>query len=345
MKTLASNCLFVKGYKKNLLIDLQNNNWYQVDFEKEKLFSDELKEDVAAYLSAHGILIDIPAKFLKNFPKISTHYETFQHVESVIMDFDSETRYDVIETLQKLDHLNPSFLQLRYFCDYSFDEMKKVISYLNQTTIEYVEILLPFQDKWTQHLEENNLTLKYSKFQKIVFHSVEEKHNIKELKNIFYTTEKIEDHTSCGQVGYFNFSKNSNHVLKSINFNSCLYKKIGIDTKGNIKNCPSLSQIAGTVFDSKIESHTFTTSTIKKDNIEVCKDCEFRNICTDCRAFTDSKSRPNARPSGCDYNPYIAKWSHEEGYVPLADCGIVSTENEFSINHKKILEINKCIIS
>lgn len=26
---------------------------------------------------------------------------------------------------------------------------------------------------------------------------------------------------------------------------------------------------------------------IKKDDIEVCKDCEFRYICSDCHAFTE----------------------------------------------------------
>jgi hypothetical protein len=30
---LASNYFFVKGAKKNLIIDLQNNDWYHVDFE------------------------------------------------------------------------------------------------------------------------------------------------------------------------------------------------------------------------------------------------------------------------------------------------------------------------
>ena len=80
----------------------------------------------------------------------------------------------------------------------------------------------------------------------------------------------------------------------------------------------------------------FSTDRIKKDNIEVCKDCEFRHICTDCRAFTDSNSRPNARPSKCQYNPYISKWSHEEGYKTLEECGVISNEKEFSIDHQKI---------
>jgi hypothetical protein len=37
---LASNCFFVKGARKNLIIDLQNNEWYHVNFDvtKEKGF-------------------------------------------------------------------------------------------------------------------------------------------------------------------------------------------------------------------------------------------------------------------------------------------------------------------
>ena len=41
--------------------------------------------------------------------------------------------------------------------------------------------------------------------------------------------------------------------------------------------------------------------TISKDKINVCKDCEFRYICTDCRAFVESKYD---KPLKCGYDPY-----------------------------------------
>jgi len=56
---------------------------------------------------------------------------------------------------------------------------------------------------------------------------------------------------------------------------------------------------------------------INKNEIETCKDCEFRFCCTDCRVFIDDKSNLNSRPSKCKYNPYQGLWEGEEGYISV----------------------------
>lgn len=47
---------------------------------------------------------------------------------------------------------------------------------------------------------------------------------------------------------------------------------------------------------------------ITKDRIEVCKDCEFRYICTDCRCFIIDESNIYSKPKNCKYNPYSTEW-------------------------------------
>ena len=47
---------------------------------------------------------------------------------------------------------------------------------------------------------------------------------------------------------------------------------------------------------------------ISKDQIEVCKDCEFRYVCTDCRAYIDEPENVLSKPLKCGYNPYTALW-------------------------------------
>ena len=56
---------------------------------------------------------------------------------------------------------------------------------------------------------------------------------------------------------------------------------------------------------------------IKKDDIKICQDCEFRHICTDCRAFIDNPNDKYSHPAKCEYNPYQAKWKGEAGYFPV----------------------------
>lgn len=58
---------------------------------------------------------------------------------------------------------------------------------------------------------------------------------------------------------------------------------------------------------------------IKKDDIKICQDCEFRHICTDCRAFIDDPNDIYSHPAKCTYNPYQAKWKGEEGYIPVIE--------------------------
>ena len=81
-------------------------------------------------------------------------------------------------------------------------------------------------------------------------------------------------------------------------------------------------------------------SSINKDQIEVCKDCEFRHCCYDTRIPVRCTSSGWRYTSECNYNPYICKWKGEEGYRTLAVCGVSSNAEGFSIDHERIAAIN-----
>ncbi|MFT6810576.1 MAG: SPASM domain peptide maturase of grasp-with-spasm system [Saprospiraceae bacterium] len=90
---------------------------------------------------------------------------------------------------------------------------------------------------------------------------------------------------------------------------------------GEIKNCPSMSESYGNIKDTSlaeaIEKPGFKKYwNINKDQIAVCKDCEFRYICTDCRAYTDDpydlsgeEGTNHSKPLKCGYDPYTGEWS------------------------------------
>lgn len=343
-KIIAGNCIFVRGYKMNLIFDIQNQAWYHIKESEEEIISETLEKSIKEYLEAHGIILNIPDLLLNYFPKINTLYQSPQICEGLIIDIDKSSKFYIPKVLQNLDYLNIFSLQLRFYDKPEFDYLKEIIESLDNFMIESLEIVIPYSEDYIENFEKNDFLIKSSKVSQIIFHSMNPNTEFKKssIKKINYSIDLIKDDSYCGQISALNFSSNSKHLLKSLNFNSCLYKKIGIDVKGNIKNCPSLSQIIGNVNDNNfvININSFKTDKIKKDDIEVCKDCEFRHICMDCRAFTDSEKRPNARPSKCQYNPYISKWSHEDGYYSLQDSGIISNENEFSIDHLKIKKIN-----
>lgn len=47
---------------------------------------------------------------------------------------------------------------------------------------------------------------------------------------------------------------------------------------------------------------------VKKDDVKVCQDCEYRYVCTDCRAFIENPEDLHSKPLKCGYNPYTNEW-------------------------------------
>jgi len=140
---------------------------------------------------------------------------------------------------------------------------------------------------------------------------------IRKSNNCYYIKES-NLFKNCGFVKIQNFNSNSDFIFQSINYNSCLYKKVSIDKDGNIKNCPSMPQSFGNIKDTSLEealNHPDLKKywNVNKDMIQVCKDCEFRHICTDCRAYTEQSHFDGeidlSKPLKCGYNPYTNEWA------------------------------------
>ncbi|MBW8873326.1 MAG: grasp-with-spasm system SPASM domain peptide maturase, partial [Acidobacteria bacterium] len=128
-----------------------------------------------------------------------------------------------------------------------------------------------------------------------------------------YLAQAIDSPACCGQVHPRYFVTNLSAFAEARRFNSCLNRKISIDARGEIRNCPSLPRSFGNTSDTSLHSalaHNDFAALweINKDQVEICKDCEFRYICTDCRAYLTSPGDVYSKPSKCSYNPYTAEW-------------------------------------
>ena len=124
---------------------------------------------------------------------------------------------------------------------------------------------------------------------------------------------KVNSNLSCGVINTQNFVSNLNIFTESQQHNTCLNRKISIDKDGYIKNCPSMAHHFGHISDTKLEdviaNPEFTKYWyIKKDEITKCKDCEFRHICTDCRAYRENPDDLYSAPLKCGYDPYTGVW-------------------------------------
>jgi SPASM domain peptide maturase of grasp-with-spasm system len=84
----------------------------------------------------------------------------------------------------------------------------------------------------------------------------------------------------------------------------------------------SFGNIKDTTLEKALNKENFKKHwNITKDQILVCKDCEFRHLCTDCRAYIEDPDNINSKPLKCGYDPYTNEWS-EWSTNPLKQKGI-----------------------
>ena len=99
--------------------------------------------------------------------------------------------------------------------------------------------------------------------------------------------------------------------IKNISGNSCWQGKMNITCDGYVSPC-----IMGEAFINKnynvreipidkiIEEYLIVDFwSVSKDKIEVCKECEYRYVCNDCRPICVDKNNFYAKDKNCNYNP------------------------------------------
>lgn len=166
----------------------------------------------------------------------------------------------------------------------------------------------------------------------VIVHSTEAKFDRDtKVEGLHFTNQIIRSKISCGFISSDYFTMNIPTFTESHHHNSCLNRKISIDVNGDIKNCPSMPESYGNIKDTTLEEAINKPGfkkywNITKDDIEVCRDCEFRYICTDCRAYTERTKFSDegldlSKPLKCGYNPYTNEWS-EWSTNPLKEKAI-----------------------
>ena len=322
---LRADIIPCKGYNRTILMDILNS---EIAFLNSSYFETlyELYHNGLKIVDSHLLKMLKESDYLiecdvsECYPRINLNnfFESVFLIDNCIIDRNQESSYDIIKLLEQLDNLNCKYIQLRYF-NYN-DEVYDLINFLNfkKSFIQNVEIIIEKIDVNFPKLEElfygnlrvNKLILTNSTKTDIL--------DIKDGRVFIEVENKISDCKSCGNISNNNFYINKINIKESFNHNSCLHKKISIDKDGNIKNCPSMQQSFGNIKDTTLEealNHPDFKKywNVNKDMIAVCKDCEFRHICTDCRAYTErthfEEDIDLSNPLKCGYNPYTNEWA------------------------------------
>ncbi|RUL60063.1 grasp-with-spasm system SPASM domain peptide maturase [Prevotella koreensis] len=254
-------------------------------------------------------------QFIKGF-KESLNIST-SIIDSAIIDIKETSSFDIQGFIKKLTSFRCSKILLRFW-EINMDFFKKAISCIRTSnSIVRVDTYLPME-MYSQIVTiiENECKL----FNILVFRC--DKSSISFInpdiidlrKTIYKSTKQSLAPTDCGNISFGKTAliPRSDYILKNIFVNSCLYKKISVDSDGFVKNCPSMRHHFGHV-DSVdlckvIKENSFTKYWyITKDKINICSICQYKYSCFDCRAYTEDDTL-YGRPSKCQLSTSSNQW-------------------------------------
>ncbi len=252
------------------------------------------------------------------YTEIELNWDYPAVVSNAIIDVGAHSSLDFAEILPQLLTLGCIDVQVRYFREINIEEL--ISSFLSVTVgsrLKTIEIIAPYKNE-NALVEAEKLIDAYERIKFIQFYNAPDSKVVKEAGyNGMGFLTIVEGNTAnelhCGVVLPHYFVKNVLSFSESQHHNTCLNRKIAIDVEGNIKNCPSMSQSFGNIRDTTLQEALDHPDfkkywNVTKDQISVCKDCEFRHICTDCRAYIENPEDRYSKPLKCGYNPYTCEW-------------------------------------
>lgn len=327
---LYPNCIPVKGANRSTICDLQYNRIRLIPNlffdvlkllksmgikEVKEFYNSEMNEGIDKYLQLleredYGFRTLEPERF----PEFNLEWETPSVITNAIIDVSTNSSHPFERIAKELHQLGCTALQIRAYEIIDREDLNVILSTFANSRINSFELLLA-HDNWSS-IDLSEMLRSHRRIRSIVFHSCDQAKS-EYLQDwdvkVVYIRTHVESESHCGAITSNNFVSNVKLFTESLKFNSCLNRKISIDRFGNIKNCPTMTKsygnISNTSLISVIENAEFSNYwTIIKDEIIACRDCEFRYVCTDCRAVIKDTNNIYSKPSKCKYDPYTATW-------------------------------------
>jgi SPASM domain peptide maturase of grasp-with-spasm system len=328
---LYACCIPVRGARRSIICDLQRNTYVFIPNILFEILTEQAGRPVDEIRASYGPdgarVIDSYFAFLEEkdlgfwwddparFPPLDLTWARPERITNAIIDVDERSRHPYERIFAELDELGCKTLQLRFYCASPSAELGRVLDFTRRGRLRTIEVLVRHGPDLT-HEVIVALCREHARLRSVVVHGAPRGAftALPELGvSITYTTALIDSPSCCGEVHPAYFVANLPVFSEAQRYNTCLNRKISIDAAGEIRNCPSLPVSYGNIRDTSLHSALMHRDfrelwEINKDRIDTCRVCEFRYICTDCRAFISDPSDRFSKPSKCTYDPYTASW-------------------------------------
>lgn len=330
---LFSDCFLTKGHTRTMICDITrkqiyfvNNPYYDVLLDlRQKSIGEimdtlETESDIREFnkfinyllKKELGIIVDD----IRRFPPIDQEWDSPHAITNAIIDLRNK-KFDFEKIFRELEELNCPHIQIRCYTELSPGSLSEILACARGLHFRSIQVLVKYDP--SVPMEEYQNILKNNQLAFITFHSVGEDQfeqlNLQyENSEFSFLHQAITSCANCGVINTASFYLNDiQDYVEHIKFNSCLNRKISVDEDGYIRNCPSMKDSYGHIEDTSLTSVAQLSGfskfwNINKDSISICRDCEFRYICTDCRAYLVDEKDLCSKPLKCGYDPYTGEW-------------------------------------
>jgi SPASM domain peptide maturase of grasp-with-spasm system len=332
---LNPNAILVNGASRGTICDFEREAFSIIPLALSKILEEnstgfKIKEVVECYSKGDQEIAEtildyfqvlytcdllLFTEYPQYYPKIDLQWDFPGKISNAIVDIDQCNEY-AVTFLEQVISLGCRFVQIRFFSRTIPESVSFLLTKFQKSILESIELLLPYESLDQTKNWENLLNKEHRIRTVTLFNAPEDQIQHKRtigFGQVVTVKSNIQNAKSCGYISSDYFVSGISLFTESQHHNSCLNRKIAIDVDGNIKNCPSMPQSFGNIKDTTLQEALDHPDfkkywNINKDQIAVCKDCEFRYICTDCRAYIENPENMYSKPLKCGYNPYTCEW-------------------------------------
>jgi len=331
---LFADCIVTKGFSRTLITDTSRKSLYFIDnsyYDTLQLFREmpvgeiilmlEDESDVDLFQSFLNDLINQNlGLFVDNISLLPEVEKVWDHPSTItngIIDIRDEL-HDFDKIFIEYDALGCEYIEIRSYSERSAEDIMNIVSRSAGRGLKYMHFLTKFSEEYLAPNVLKEITDRHTFLHLTVFGAPADKisalNNFTKANQIAFLQQDIGSSKCCGRISLDSFRIQSvKGTTENLLYNGCLNRKISIDERGYIKNCPSMERSFGHINEQSLLSVVVNEEFlalwgINKSMINVCSACEFRSVCTDCRAFVNTEGGVYAKPSKCKYDPYSGVW-------------------------------------
>lgn len=249
------------------------------------------------------------------FPELNIQYYSCPYyISHSIIDIRFHD-FDLLNIFKQLDELLCKEVEVRCFREIDLNKLREITTMFSKYSMSALYVLMPYMSIGLNqdNVKEVAAIIKTEPRLQVVIYNVPESITVDIMNdpylesNLCLFHKSIDGCIDCGAINTDSLPyKTIYDVLSNHFFNGCLNNMICIDENGYIKNCPAMKKTYGHVNTTKLKEVYENTDfkklwIINNDRIDKCKECEFRYICDNCRAFLTDPENIYSSPQKCDY--------------------------------------------